>query len=210
MHGPKGISASEAGGIKRQPGAARPAPELTVVIPTFKEAANIPLVVKRLRETLDGIEWEAIFVDDDSPDGTAAEVKRIGAGDARIRCIRRIGRRGLAGACIEGLLASQAHFIAVMDADLQHDEKALVKMLEKLRNGDVDLVVASRYLDGKAKDGFGRARARISAKATALAGKLLGIRLSDPMSGFFMIQREAFENLAPKLSSQGFKILLDI
>jgi dolichol-phosphate mannosyltransferase len=208
MHDPKGIH--DLAARKPQQDAALAAPELTVVIPTFREVANIPLLVERLRETLAGIAWEAVFVDDDSPDGTAAEIRRLGADDARIRCIRRIGRRGLAGACIEGMLASQASYVAVMDADLQHDESVLVKMLEKLRTGDVDLAVASRYLDGKAEDGFSRARARISAKATALSAKLLGIRLSDPMSGFFMIRREVFENLAPKLSSQGFKILLDI
>jgi dolichol-phosphate mannosyltransferase len=190
--------------------AARPAPELTVVIPTFREVANIPLLVERLPETLAGVEWEAIFVDDNSPDGTAAEVRRLGADDARLRCIRRIGRRGLAGACIEGMLASQARYVAVMDADLQHDETVLVAMLEKLRAGDVDLVVASRYLEGMVDDGFGRTRARISAQATAVAARLLRIRFTDPMSGFFMIRREVFETLAPKLSSQGFKILLDL
>jgi dolichol-phosphate mannosyltransferase len=190
--------------------ASRAAPELTVVIPTFEEVANVPLLVARLREILAGVEWEAIIVDDNSPDGTAAEVRRIGAGDARVRCIRRISRRGLAGACIEGMLASQAPYVAVMDADLQHDESVLLTMLEKLRGGDLDLVVASRYLEGMADEGFGRARARISAQATAVAARLLRIRLSDPMSGFFMMEREAFEALAPQLSSQGFKILLDV
>lgn len=208
MHEPKGIR--EAVAHTRQQGAVQPAPELTVVIPTFKEVENVPLLVERLRDALAGIAWEAIFVDDDSPDGTAAEIRRIGADDTRIRCIRRIGRRGLAGACIEGMLASQASYIAVMDADLQHDEKLLADMLQNLRAGGVDLAVASRYLGGKADDGFSHIRARLSAKATALAGRLLGVRLSDPMSGFFMIRREVFEELAPKLSSQGFKILLDI
>ena len=207
MHEPKGIREPLAAQGQRD---AAPAPELTVVIPTFKELENVPLVVSRLRETLAGIAWEAIFVDDDSPDGTAAEVRRLGAEDARIRCIRRIGRRGLAGACIEGMLASQASYVAVMDADLQHDESLLTAMLQKLRSGEVDLVVASRYVDGGADDGFSRTRARLSAKATALAARLLKVRLSDPMSGYFMIRRNAFERIAPKLSSQGFKILLDI
>jgi dolichol-phosphate mannosyltransferase len=203
MHDQNKISADRVAG-------SRPAPELTVVIPTFEEVANVPLLVARLRETLAGVEWEAIIVDDNSPDGTAADVRRIGAGDARVRCIRRISRRGLAGACIEGMLASQAPYVAVMDADLQHDESVLLTMLEKLRGGDLDLVVASRYLEGMADEGFGRTRARISAQATAVAARLLRIRLSDPMSGFFMMEREVFEALAPQLSSQGFKILLDV
>src|SRR6202049_2710989 len=124
---------------------ARPAPELSVVVPTFNEHANIPLLVGRLQRALDGIDWEVLFVDDNSPDGTAAAVRAIGEGDARVRCIRRIGRRGLAGACLEGMLASQARYVAVMDADLQHDETLLAGMLARLRQGDVDLAVASRH-----------------------------------------------------------------
>src|SRR5262252_8859874 len=124
----------------------RPAPELTIVVPTFNERTNVPLLVVRLQRTLDGIDWEVIFVDDNSPDGTAAAVRALGESDARVRCIRRIGRRGLAGACLEGMLASQARFVAVMDADLQHDETLLGAMLARLRPGDVDLAVASRYV----------------------------------------------------------------
>src|SRR6516165_1832105 len=119
----------------------RPAPELTIVVPTFNERTNVPLLVARLQRTLEGIDWEVIFVDDNSPDGTAAAVRALGASDARVRCIRRIGRRGLAGACLEGMLASQARFVAVMDADLQHDETLLTAMLGRLRDGDVDLAV---------------------------------------------------------------------
>jgi dolichol-phosphate mannosyltransferase len=137
-------------------------------------------------------------------------VRAIGAADGRVRCIRRIGRRGLAGACIEGMLASQARYVAVMDADLQHDERLLTGMLEKLR-GDVDLAVASRYVAGGSAAGLSSAgREHASRLSTTLAQRLLGVSLSDPMSGFFMIRRERFEELAPRLSTQGFKILLDI
>jgi dolichol-phosphate mannosyltransferase len=188
----------------------RPAPELSVVVPTFKERDNVPLLVEKLARTLAGVEWEAIFVDDNSPDGTAAVARAIGETDARVRCVRRIGRRGLAGACIEGMLASQARYVAVMDADLQHDETLLTAMLAKLR-GDVDLAVASRYVDGGSAAGLSSAkREQASRVSTALARRLLGVTLSDPMSGFFMMRRDRFEELAPKLSSQGFKILLDI
>ena len=105
--------------------AVQPAPELTVVIPTFKERDNVEQILARLRIALAGYDWEVIFVDDDSPDGTAELVRTIGERDRRVRCIRRIGRRGLAGACIEGMLTSQARYVAVMDADLQHDETIL-------------------------------------------------------------------------------------
>jgi dolichol-phosphate mannosyltransferase len=189
---------------------AGPAPELSVVIPTLNEVANIPILVERLREALSGVEWEAVFVDDDSPDGTAAEVRRIGKTDGRIRCIRRIGRRGLAGACIEGMLSSQATYIAILDSDLQHDETILVAMLRMIKAENLDLVVASRYVAGHAAQGFSGSRARFSALATRLAATLVGKTLTDPMSGFFVIRRALFEELAPRLSSQGFKILMDI
>jgi len=190
--------------------ATRPAPELSVVVPTFKERANVPLLVEKLARTLIGVDWEVIFVDDNSPDGTAAAARAIGATDYRVRCIRRIGRRGLAGACIEGMLASQAGYVAVMDADLQHDERLLTGMLEKLR-GDTDLAVASRYVAGGSAAGLSSARREHASRlSTMLAQRLLGVTLSDPMSGFFMIRRERFEELAPQLTTQGFKILLDI
>jgi dolichol-phosphate mannosyltransferase len=188
----------------------RPAPELTIVVPTFNERVNIPLLVERLSRLLTSCDWEVIFVDDNSPDGTAAAARTIGEQDSRVRCIRRIGRRGLAGACLEGMLASQARYVAVMDADLQHDEGLLVPMLEALRAGRADVAVASRYLYGGSASGLSKQRSRVSRGSNAIVRLLLGIELSDPMSGHFMIRREAFEAIAPALSSQGFKILLDI
>jgi dolichol-phosphate mannosyltransferase len=194
--------------LARTPG--RSAPELTVVVPTFNERTNVPLLVARLERTLDGVDWEVIFVDDNSPDGTAAAVRALGESDGRVRCIRRIGRRGLAGACLEGMLASQARFVAVMDADLQHDETLLDAMLARLRPGDVDLAVASRYVGAGSAAALAGRRAIYSRWSTVLARRLLRVELSDPMSGFFMLRRTALEELAPALSSQGFKILLDI
>ncbi|MEA2871376.1 MAG: dolichol-phosphate mannosyltransferase [Hyphomicrobiales bacterium] len=187
-----------------------PAPELSVVVPTFKERDNVPLLVDKLARTLEGIDWEVVFVDDNSPDRTAAVARKIGETDARVRCVRRIGRRGLSGACIEGMLSSQARYVAVMDADLQHDETLLTAMLERLRGG-IDLAVASRYVDGGSAAGLSSAsREQVSKLSTGIARRLLGVTLSDPMSGFFMMRRDRFEELAPQLSSQGFKILLDI
>jgi dolichol-phosphate mannosyltransferase len=190
--------------------AMRPAPEVSIVVPTFNERANVPLLVERLSRLLAACDWEVVFVDDNSPDGTAAAARAIGEANNRVRCIRRIGRRGLAGACLEGMLASQARYVAVMDADLQHDETVLVAMLERLRSASVDLVVASRYLDGGSAAGLSKQRSRVSRGSNALVRLLLGIDLTDPMSGYFMIRRDTFEALAPALSSQGFKILLDI
>ena len=185
-------------------------PELSVVIPTFKERGNIEILVQRLNAALSGIAWEAIFVDDDSPDGTADAVKRIAGEDSRVRCLRRVSRRGLAGACIEGMLSSSALYVAVMDADLQHDEKLLPRMFAVLNNGEGDMVVGSRYVAGGSSAVLSRSRGAISRAATSLARRLTGVELSDPMSGFFMMRRDHFDPLAPSLSTQGFKILLDI
>src|SRR5215213_6845437 len=188
----------------------RPAPELSVVVPTFKERDNVPLLVDKLAHALAGVDWEVVFVDDNSPDGTAAIARAIGATDSRVRCVRRIGRRGLAGACIEGMLSSQARYVAVMDADLQHDETLLTAMLARLR-GDFDLAVASRFADGASAAGLSSVRREHASRVSnALTRRLLGVTLSDPMSGFFMMRRDRFEELASQLSSQGFKILLDI
>lgn len=184
--------------------------ELSIVLPTYKEKGNIAELIRRLDATLAGVSWEAIFVDDNSPDGTAEEAKRIAASDLRVRCLKRVGRRGLAGACIEGMLSSSAPFVAVMDADLQHDERVLSAMLETLRAGTADLVAASRHIEGGSAASLGTSRGTISTLATTLTRKVLAVPLSDPMSGFFMMRRDRFDEIAPKLSPVGFKILLDI
>jgi dolichol-phosphate mannosyltransferase len=184
--------------------------ELSVVIPTYKERGNVAELLRRLERTLSHIVWEAIFVDDNSPDGTAEVVKAIAAHDSRVRCLKRVGRRGLAGACIEGILSSSAPYVAVIDADLQHDERVLPKMLDKLLDGRADLVAATRYVEGGAANSFSAQRGAISRIATRLTQRLLGTPLSDPMSGFFMMRREIFDSIADRLSPAGFKILLDI
>jgi dolichol-phosphate mannosyltransferase len=185
-------------------------PQLSVVIPTFNERDNVTTLFRRLEKTLAGIPFEAIFVDDNSPDGTWQVLRALSREDGRVRCIRRIGRRGLSGACIEGILASSAPCAAVIDADLQHDETQLPKMLALLQGGEFDLVVGSRYIEGGSADSFNSQRAGASALATEVAKRVLRVQIADPMSGFFMIRRDRFEELAPQLSTQGFKILLDV
>jgi dolichol-phosphate mannosyltransferase len=187
------------------------APELSVVVPCYNERANVAPLIRKLHTALAGIAWEVIFVDDNSPDGTAAEVRRVAATDPRVRCIRRIGRRGLASAVIEGALSSSAAFIAVMDGDLQHDESRLADMLAALRTGEIDLAVGSRHVEGGDTSGLAsRWRHSLSDGGIRLAQAFLPVRLNDPMSGFFMLGRETFEAVAPHLTGQGFKILLDL
>jgi len=185
-------------------------PALSVVVPTFNERDNVAQLYRKLDSALAGMAWEVVFVDDNSPDKTWQVVRELARQDSRVRCIRRIGRRGLSGACIEGILASSAPYAAVMDADLQHDETQLPKMLSLLQSGKAELAVGSRYVEGGSADSFDKQRAGFSAFATGIARRVLGISIADPMSGFFMIRRDKFEQIAPKLSTQGFKILLDI
>jgi dolichol-phosphate mannosyltransferase len=182
-----------------------------VVVPCFNERLNVAPLVARLDAALYGIRWEVVYVDDNSPDGTAAEVRRIGQTDPRVRCIRRIHRRGLASAVIEGALSSSAQFVAVMDGDLQHDETKLPEMLAALQTGRYDLAVGSRHAEGGGDAGLAsRWRRILSEGGIRLAQHFLPMWLGDPMSGFFMLPRSLFETLAVNLTGQGFKILLDI
>jgi dolichol-phosphate mannosyltransferase len=191
-----------------QPGGA---PVLSVIVPCYNEKPNVAPMIEKLDAALAGLAWEVIYVDDNSPDGTANEVRRIGQTDPRVRCIRRIGRRGLASAVIEGALASSATYVAVIDGDLQHDETRLPVMLSELETGHYDLAVASRHVDGGTNAGLANQwRHALSDGGIWLAQRVLPVRLTDPMSGFFMLRRDMFEALAGQLTGQGFKILLDL
>ncbi|MFH5926942.1 glycosyltransferase [Roseomonas xinghualingensis] len=183
---------------------------MTVIVPCYNEAANIAPMVERLDAVLQDIAWEAVFVDDDSPDGTTARVREIAAEDPRVRGIRRIGRRGLASAVTEGALSSSATYIAVIDGDLQHDETILPAMLAAVKGG-AEVAVGSRHVEGgAASSGFSTIRAAVSDAGTRLAALLLPTPVRDPMSGFFLMPRSLFEAVAPRLSARGFKILLDV
>ena len=186
------------------------APEICVVVPTFNERGNIDELVTRIGAGLAGVQWEMIVVDDDSPDGTADHVRALHRRDPRIRVIRRIGRRGLSSACLEGMLASSARLFAVIDADLQHDPALLRDMVETLRTDKVDLVCASRHVEGGSIGAWSQHRATSSRLANWAARAVTAVELSDPMSGYFAVRREVIDRVAPRLSGIGFKILLDI
>ncbi|HWL47988.1 MAG TPA: glycosyltransferase family 2 protein [Sphingomonadaceae bacterium] len=184
--------------------------ELAIVVPAFNERRNVALLIAAVSQALGSIRWEMVFVDDNSPDGTADEVRAIALADPRVRIVHRFGRRGLATACIEGIMATAAPYVAVMDADLQHDESILPEMFRRLTTEDVDLVVGSRYMAGGGTGEWAPGRVRMSRIATCMATRLTRTPISDPMSGFFMLKRDAFLRSLPSLSSVGFKILLDI
>jgi len=184
--------------------------DLAVIVPTFNETENVRELVERLVATLSHLNFEIIFVDDNSPDGTADTVRTLAADIPQIRCLQRVGRRGLSSAVIEGILATTAKHAAVIDGDLQHDETRLPAMLETLINQNVDIVVGTRYADGGGFGNWSDRRRKMSERATALAKRLTGIELSDPMSGFFMVNTDSFRSKISSLTGVGYKILLDL
>ncbi len=202
-----GRSTAESGHRPRVPAAPF---ELTVIVPTFNERDNVRPLIEILAECLDGIAWEAIFVDDDSPDDTAACVRELIGEFPNVRCIQRIGRRGLSSACVEGMLAGAAPYLAVVDADMQHDLGILPLMLHELKRDRLEIVIGSRYVDGGGTGNWARSRVRISELATRLGKRVLRGSLKDPMSGFFVLDRRLLDRSVRRLSGKGFKILLDI
>jgi dolichol-phosphate mannosyltransferase len=185
--------------------------QLAVILPTLNERGNLRPLVARLDAALEGIGWEAIFVDDNSPDGTADEARALALENPRVRVIQRIGRRGLASAAIEGMLATAADHVAVMDADHQHDPALLPAMLTCVASGEADVAVASRFVEGASTEAWNQpAREKASGLANALARRVTGVTLSDPMSGYFLLPAATVRRLADRLSGVGFKILLDI
>lgn len=185
-------------------------PQLAVIVPSYNERDNIELLYEKVAAALGDTPWEMIVVDDDSPDGTSTVVNELSRVYSNIRCLRRFGRRGLASACVEGMAVTASPVIAVIDADMQHDETILPRMLDKIRDG-ADLVVGSRFAEGgSAGEGLSKTRLSGSNFANRLAGMIVGQAVSDPMSGFFMMRREAALRAAPRLASDGFKILIDL
>jgi dolichol-phosphate mannosyltransferase len=186
--------------------------ELAIILPTLNERGNLAPLVARIDAAMAGaVGWEVIIVDDDSRDGTADEARALALTDTRVRVIQRIGRRGLASAAIEGFCATAAPYVAVMDADHQHDPALLPAMLASLKAGEADIAVASRFAEGASTaDWAAPERERLSAFANGLARRLTGVALTDPMSGYFMLPAATARALVPRLSGIGFKILLDL
>ena len=184
--------------------------EVAVIVPTLNEAANVERLIEKLSIVLAGRGWEVVFVDDNSADGTSDLVRRIGRTSRHVRIVQRVGRRGLSSAVIEGMLATAAPVIAVMDGDLQHNEDALPRLIDAVKAGEADIAVGTRYVDGGGTGNWDKSRVRMSRLATRAGQIALGTDVSDPMSGFFALRRETFERALPRLSGIGFKILIDI
>ncbi len=184
--------------------------KLTIIIPTLNEVDNVTPLIDGLERVLRTVRWSATFVDDNSNDGTYELLRTLAHNRPHLQAIRRIGRRGLSSACIEGMATATTDYVAVMDADLQHDEHLLRPMLSMMESGQWDLVAASRFLRGASVGPLSARRALMSRTANALSAWLCGVRLSDPMSGFFMVRRRLFQEVCADLSGHGTKILLDI
>lgn len=184
--------------------------ELSVILPTYNERENVPQIIAKLWSALSSLRWEIIFVDDNSPDGTSELIRTYAARDERIRLIKRVGRRGLSSACIEGMFAANAPYVAIMDADLQHDESVLPNMLSKIQRENLDVVVGSRNATGGSMGDFSIDRIALSWLGKAISRILTNSGVSDPMSGFFIVRRNFFLEVLDQLDGRGFKILLDM
>ena len=184
--------------------------ELAVIIPTFNERDNVVPIIRALQRALVGTNYEIIFVDDDSPDGTADTVRQMSRTVPNVRVLQRINRRGLASAVIEGMMASSAPYLAVIDGDLQHDETVLPEMLAKIRAEPLDLVIGTRNKAGGSMGVFSAQRVKLSNLGRRMSALLSHANVSDPMSGFFLVSRTYLEEVVRSLSAVGFKVLLDL
>lgn len=183
---------------------------LAVIVPTFNEVDNVASVVASLDKALAGIAYEIVFVDDWSQDGTADRIAALAIGRSDIRVIRRFGRRGLTSAVIEGMMATMAPIVAVIDGDGQHDEALLPRLFALVQGGAAEVAIGSRYCQNGSTGEWSSLRLRCSQWATRLSRLVLRTPVSDPMSGFFVIRRDRVEALLPRLTGRGFKILFDL
>lgn len=188
----------------------RPMPLLSVIVPAFNERDNLIPVTTALAEALAGVDYEVVVVDDDSPDGTGALARTLAQQDPRIRVLERIGRRGLSSAVIEGVLATSSPYVAVIDADLQHDERILPRMLQKVRDEHLDIVVGSRHAADGGMGTLPGDRVKLSNAGRRMFELISRARVTDPMSGFFVMTRAFFDEVSHSLSAIGFKVLVDI
>lgn len=187
-------------------------PELSLVIPTLNERENIAPLLGELSAALDGISWEAVFVDD-SRDGTDQVIAAAGGRDDRVRLLHRTGPGlSLASAVVDGFALARGAYLCVLDADLQHPPDKVAVMLEAARGGNADIVIASRYVPGGSAGGLdGPLRRLYSTGLKELSRAVFPRRLarvSDPLGGFFLVRRALVQG-AP-LRPAGYKILLEV
>ena len=182
---------------------------VSVVVPTYNERESLPLLVNALRDVMGNeTDWELIVVDDDSPDETWKVAEDMASKDRRIRIYRRLDCRGLSSAVVAGLSMAGGERVVVMDADLQHDVTRVPQLVAAL--DDTPLAAGTRYAPGGGVGGWGRGRVALSQAATVVCNLVLGLAVSDPMSGFFAVRREEFNRISSRLNPRGYKILMEL
>tara|TARA_R110002096_G_scaffold432240_1_gene648685 strand:- start:106447 stop:107526 length:1080 start_codon:yes stop_codon:yes gene_type:complete len=184
--------------------------ELSIIVPTFNEVDNIYPLYEAIEKVLDGVDWEIIYVDDDSTDGTLDRLEKLCEEKTNARKLHRIARRGLSSACVEGFLSTTSPYLAIIDGDMQHDETKLIEMLKHIRTGNYDLILGSRYTSEGGFGNWSEDRIKASQFATKMSKLITRQEITDPMSGFFMLTRDTFMRSVRNLSLQGYKLLLDI
>lgn len=181
---------------------------LSLVLPTYNEAENLPELLTEIEEAMGDIPFEVVVVDDDSPDRTWEVAQRLAQEKPFLHVLRRVGQSGLSSAVLEGFRMARGEILAVMDSDGQHDPLLLPRLFRAVRDGAA-LAIGSRYVPGGSVEGWARARHAASYIATGLAWLVCPRRVRDPMSGFFALDRRTFAVLETRLHPRGFKILLE-
>ena len=184
--------------------------DLSLIIPTYNECKNIPILLKRLQATLQNIDYEIIIVDDDSPDRSWEIAQNISITFPQLKVMRRTKNPGLSQSVVDGFKIAQGRFYFVMDSDLQHDEKILPKMYEEISKNDYDIIIASRVPQVRETKSLNFFRQLISGTATLLAYLVIPKNVTDPMSGYFALTAKAYQEVEDKINPRGFKILLEI
>jgi GT2 family glycosyltransferase len=184
-------------------------PAFSLIVPTWNEAANIGPLLRRASRALKDVPHEILIVDDGSPDGTAAVAEDLARQRyPRVRVVRRSGPRGLSAAVLDGFAAARGRTLGVMDADLQHDPRLLPDLVRRLE--DHDLAVGSRYVFAGGCRGWSLLREAQSRAAASLTNRALRLGVKDPLSGYFALRRDVFERLRDRVSTDGWKILLEL
>lgn len=183
-------------------------PQISIILPTYNEHKNVPILLERLNTALAHIDKEVIVVDDNSPDQTWKVARDLEPQYPWLRVIRRLHDKGLSSAVLAGFAVAEGDFLAVMDADLQHDENALPNFLTAFAQG-ADIVVGSRKVEGGGVENWNIMRRFISWVATMMAQIALHQGVTDPMSGFFAIRKELYQKYREEINPRGFKILLE-
>ncbi len=183
--------------------------KVSIIVPTYNEAENIPILIRRINNVMPKGSFEIIVVDDNSPDGTfeaAQKLKKSG-----VKAVKRVNERGLATAVVEGFKRSTGDIMVVMDADLQHPPEVIPKLVESLMTGG-DISIGTRYKikGGGVEEDWSMPRKMLSrASAMFVRGFVPALRnIKDPLTGFFAVQRNVIKNV--ELTPIGFKILAEI